>query len=110
MEHQIDDASDPSSTLGGCRRRHSPIGARLLHRGGPAYGALDVNRTDDPAPNGCTPEPGGCSLREAIIAANAVPSTPDTINLPGGFYQLSRGGINENPASTGDLDITSTES
>jgi CSLREA domain-containing protein len=77
----------------------------LLHRGGPAYGALDVNRTDDPAPNGCTPEPGGCSLREAIIAANAVPSSPDTINIPGGFYTLTRGGLNENAASTGDLDI-----
>jgi len=77
----------------------------LLHRGGPAYSALDVNRTDDPPLNGCTPEPGGCSLREAIIAANANAATVDAINLPAGVFTLSRIGLNENAADTGDLDI-----
>lgn len=45
-----------------------------------------------------------CSLREAIIAANATPSA-DTITLPAGAYVLSIAGAGENLAATGDLDI-----
>ena len=62
-------------------------------------------RTDDPAPNGCKPK--DCSLREAVIAANAS-GTPATILLrPGKRYVLTRKGAGENAALTGDLDITS---
>jgi CSLREA domain-containing protein len=46
-----------------------------------------------------------CSLREAIVAANAAPGL-DTIILPAGIYRLSRAGGLEDAAATGDLDIT----
>jgi hypothetical protein len=62
-----------------------------------------VTRTDDPAPNGCLP--GDCSLREAVIAANASPG-PDTIAVPSGTFALSIAGANEDAAATGDLDLT----
>ncbi len=62
-------------------------------------------RTDDPKPNGCKAK--DCSLREAVIAANAS-GTPATILLrPGKRYVLTRRGAGENAALTGDLDITS---
>jgi hypothetical protein len=66
---------------------------------------------DNAALTACTPSPGDCSLRGAIIAANGnVPGPPDTITLPAGTYTLSIAGTdistNPNPA-TGDLDFTS---
>ena len=48
---------------------------------------------------------GDCSLREAIIAANANPGA-DTIILPAGIYTLTIPGTGEQAAATGDLDIT----
>jgi len=45
-----------------------------------------------------------CSLREAIIAANAAPGA-DVITLPAGTYTLSRTGV-DNTAANGDLDVT----
>jgi CSLREA domain-containing protein len=62
-----------------------------------------VTRTDDPAPNGC--RPGDCSLREAVIAANAG-SGADTIVLPAGDFRLGIAGIGEDAAAKGDLDLT----
>ena len=62
-------------------------------------------RTDDPKPNGCKTK--DCSLREAVIAANAS-GTPATILLrPAKRYVLTQKGAGENAALTGDLDITS---
>jgi CSLREA domain-containing protein len=59
----------------------------------------------------------GCSLREAITAANTnttfggctagSPIGGDTILLPAGTYSLTRAGPNEDGNTTGDLDITS---
>ncbi|MBN1977321.1 MAG: CSLREA domain-containing protein [Anaerolineae bacterium] len=46
-----------------------------------------------------------CSLREAIVAANAT-SEADTIILPAGTYILRLAGAYEDAAATGDLDIT----
>lgn len=46
-----------------------------------------------------------CSLREAIIGANALAGA-DTITLPAGTYALTIPGTGENVAATGDLDIT----
>ncbi|MCA9773569.1 MAG: hypothetical protein KC466_14230, partial [Myxococcales bacterium] len=46
-----------------------------------------------------------CSLREAVIAANAT-AAADTIVLPAGTYAFTRAGKNEDAASTGDLDVT----
>jgi CSLREA domain-containing protein len=45
-----------------------------------------------------------CSLREAIIAANAA-AGPDTIILPAGTYSLTISGF-EDGAAAGDLDLT----
>ena len=64
-----------------------------------------ATRTDDPAPNGCKTK--DCSLREAVIAANAS-GMPATILLrPGKRYELTRPGLGEDAAVTGDLDLTS---
>jgi CSLREA domain-containing protein len=76
----------------------------LLPGAGPARAAAySVTRFDDPAPGACNA--GDCSLREAIIAANASTGVADTINLPPGVYTLTRAGANEDAAATGDLDI-----
>ena len=61
-----------------------------------------VTRTDDPPPDAC--QPGDCSLREAVIAANAG-SGGDTIALPAGDYRLGIAGIGEAAAAKGDLDL-----
>jgi hypothetical protein len=64
-------------------------------------------RFDDPRPAGC--KKSDCSLREAVIAANAHPGS-DVIVLRGGAtYNLSRknpGGIEDDNAQHGDLDLT----
>jgi CSLREA domain-containing protein len=63
-----------------------------------------VTRLDDPAPGVC--DPGDCSLREAIIAANLVPDNTDNISITiPGTVELSITGVDENNAATGDLDI-----
>ncbi|HUW11831.1 MAG TPA: CSLREA domain-containing protein, partial [Anaerolineae bacterium] len=57
----------------------------------------------------------GCSIREAIQAANtdlpfggcAEGTGVDTINIPAGTYTLTRAGINEDANERGDLDIAS---
>ena len=46
-----------------------------------------------------------CTLRDAILAANANPGA-DTVNLPVGTYDLTLVGDDEDHAATGDLDIT----
>jgi len=62
-----------------------------------------VTRNDDPVPDGC--QPADCSLREAVIDANAN-GLEDTIILSAGTYALSIPGRDEDAAVTGDLDIT----
>src|SRR5258708_5033010 len=73
---------------------------------------FDVDRTDDtPAATACTVAPNDCSLRGAIIAANAdVSATAVIINLqPATTYNLTlANATQENAAATGDLDITTT--
>ncbi len=46
-----------------------------------------------------------CSLREAIVAANANPGS-DVVILGPGVYALTRAGAGEDLAATGDLDVT----
>lgn len=62
-----------------------------------------VTRYDDPAPSGCNP--GDCSLREAVIAANDSPAVADRILLSAGHYVLQIAGVDEDDAVTGDLDL-----
>ncbi len=67
-------------------------------------GSVSVDRTDDNAgASACTVAPSDCSLRGAVIFANANPGT--TINVPAGTYQLTVAGNGEQLAATGDLDI-----
>ncbi len=63
--------------------------------------AYDVTRFDDPIPDACAA--GDCSLREAVIAANA-DTVLDDIVLPPGTYTLAIAGPGD--AQQGDLDIT----
>ncbi len=46
-----------------------------------------------------------CSLREAIVAANAAPGA-DRVVLPSGTYALARAGAREDAGASGDLDVT----
>ncbi|MGA9532894.1 MAG: choice-of-anchor Q domain-containing protein [Anaerolineales bacterium] len=64
---------------------------------------LVVTKTVDTNDGLCTAD--DCSLREAVITANACPG-PQTIQLPAGGYHLTRAGAGEDAAKTGDLDIT----
>lgn len=68
----------------------------------PAVGAVfHVTTTTDTLNAGCDAD---CSLREAVIAANAQPGA-DVIMVGAGEYTLTRAGANENQAHTGDLDV-----
>ena len=73
---------------------------------------LNVDRTDDTAAaTACTGAGNDCSLRGAIINANAdLSATPVIITLQAGTtYNLTLSNANqENAAATGDLDITTT--
>lgn len=72
----------------------------------PPTGGADyiVNRLDDPISDGCTVN--GCSLREAIIAANSDPDftviTFDGLDI--GLVELFIPGADEELAATGDLE------
>jgi len=85
------------------------MAACLLLVARPAHAAtFTVDRKDDPDPitaNACTTLPNDCSLRGAIVAANAADGT-DEVTVPANDYTLTRAGANEEAASTGDLDIT----
>jgi CSLREA domain-containing protein len=64
-----------------------------------------VNTTDDTNDGTCGLVE--CSLREAIIAANALSGGTAVIQLPAGVYTLTRSG-NDNTSAAGDLDVTKT--
>jgi len=70
--------------------------------GGAPAGAVTfvVTKTTDTADGVCDQD---CSLREAVVAANASPG-PDTIQLPAGVFALTRGGA-DSFALVGDLDV-----
>ncbi len=73
------------------------IGA-LLMAGSLQAATFVVTRGDDPAPDSC--QIGDCSLREAVLAANAAPGA-DRVELPGIAITLSQGEL----AITGELEI-----
>ena len=63
--------------------------------------AVDVS----PGDGICSDNSGRCTLRAAIMEANALPCIT-TITLPAGVYALTIPGTHEDLAATGDLDIT----
>ena len=66
-----------------------------------------VDSVDMTPGNGtCADSAGRCTLRAAILEANALPG-PDTILAPPGVYNMTLGGANEDLGLTGDLDIFS---
>jgi CSLREA domain-containing protein len=73
----------------------------LSHTAPARAGGFNVTQLAD-ANGACD---AGCSLREAILAANATPGA-DTILLPAGVHRLTIVGACENAGMTGDLDVT----
>ena len=67
---------------------------------------FNVNTTTDGNHGSCGTTPGSCSLRDAIIAANAG-SGGDTINVPPGTYDLTLTGAGEDMAATVTLLVMS---
>jgi CSLREA domain-containing protein len=61
-----------------------------------------VTRFDDPIPNGCAA--ADCSLREAVIEANAT-AVADTIVLGTGTYELFQSTVTSDDSLSFDLDI-----
>lgn len=78
---------------------------------GPALAAtFTVNSTADtvdvnPGNGICADAAGQCTMRAAIMEANAL-AGDDTITLPPGTYTLTIPGVGENASATGDLDVT----
>ena len=68
-----------------------------------ALQVFSVNSTSDTNDGTC--DISSCSLREAIIAANAY-GVDAVVSIPAGTYTLSINGTGEDGAATGDLDIT----
>ena len=62
--------------------------------------AVDSNTLDGVCNDGL----GNCTLRAAIMQANALPGA-DTITVPAGTYTLSIAGAGEDAGASGDLDI-----
>lgn len=84
--------------------------ALLLFVGAADAATLTVNSTTDvvdinPGNGVCADATGACTLRAAVMEANALGGA-DTITLPAGTYTLTIPGTGENAAVTGDLDIT----
>lgn len=93
-----------SQSLTGCALIDAVFGGlgRLCDRD-----PLVVTKTEDTEDGLCTAE--DCSLREAVITANACEGRQQ-IEIPAGRYPLTIAGRDEDRARTGDLDITDTVS
>ena len=69
----------------------------------PCAGPFVVTKTADTNDGTC--DASDCSLREAVVQSNSCPGT-QVIQIPAGTYVLTRSGVGEDAAATGDLDIT----
>jgi CSLREA domain-containing protein len=81
----------------------SPVTVLCLHSNPNCVVNYTVTKEEDTNDGVCSSL--DCSLREAVLNANACPG-PHTITLPAGGYTLTIPGINEDAGETGDLDIT----
>ncbi len=103
--------ANPSHTVFGTNDSPLTVSIVVPATPTPTPFALIVNsQLDEPDANPgdkrCFSEPSGhCTLRAAIMEANALPDA-DTIILPPGEYVLTVVGSGEDAAFTGDLDIT----
>ena len=79
------------------------IGFALLTAEAPAA-TFHVTRTGDPNPNGCNQ--GGCSLREATLAANNRDGADVIVLESGKAYKMDIAGAGEDEGLTGDFDLT----
>lgn len=59
-----------------------------------------------PGDGTCADGSGACSLRAAVMEANASPGGDHIVLAADGRYRLTRPGVGEDAAATGDLDIT----
>ncbi|MEK7784651.1 MAG: CSLREA domain-containing protein [Chloroflexota bacterium] len=91
----------PGSTLSSFQYSYDAVGNRTQAVENLESPAFVVTKTADTNDGACDAD---CSLREAIVAANAA-AGPDTIFIPAGTYTLTRTGSDE-VASVGDLDLT----
>lgn len=71
---------------------------------------FNVNSTADaldaaPGNGACAAAGGACTLRAAVMEANALAGS-HTINVPAGLYLLTLPGVGEAAAAQGDLDVT----
>ncbi|CAN5222390.1 hypothetical protein BH10ACI1_BH10ACI1_10310 [soil metagenome] len=64
-----------------------------------------VTTTTDENNGACSAAGTGCSVREAVIAANTAAGADMITFTPNGTHQLTIAGANENAAATGDLDV-----
>jgi CSLREA domain-containing protein len=91
-------------------RRLAVVGV-LVAMTPPARAAtFTVNSTADqvdaiPGDGVCASAANLCTLRAAVLEANALPGG-DTVTLPPGIFRLSLTGADEDVAATGDLDVT----
>ncbi len=78
-----------------------------LTAGSATFGVNSTIDAVDAAPgNGiCATDSGSCSLRAAVMEANALPGS-HTINVPAGLYVLAIPGVGEAGGAQGDLDLT----
>src|SRR5829696_9294898 len=61
-----------------------------------------VTKTADTSDGSCDSD---CSLREAIIVANAQPDS-DVVSVPAGLYELTGADTGPDQETTGDLDVS----
>ena len=83
------------------------VALSACHATGPTFAVDTTADTVDVAPGDgtCADSTGACSLRAAVMEANALPGV-DAIDLPAGTFTLTLAGTAEDGAATGDLDIT----
>ena len=82
------------------------LGLALAILGGPGVARASefrVTTGSDPQPDGCTTSE--CSLREAVLAANASDDGDVVVVRPRVVHRLSLAGRGEDEAATGDLDV-----
>ena len=80
------------------------VGLGLMIVPGAGAKTFSVTTRADTVPDGCNQ--GGCTLREAVIAANNRQGEDTVVLRSGKLYRIEIPGIGEDAAATGDFDLT----